>query len=58
MSDNKPLTAEELLIAINFTKDVLMQQLVKKGLITEGELPDAVRELKESEKARKEKSRD
>jgi len=56
MNGNKDMVSfEELLIAVNFTQDELIMLLEKNGIVTRAEVPQAIKEMKESERARKAK---
>ncbi len=50
MAENDNINPEELLVALSYTQDVLVSLLIKKGIITEEELRETIRELKEANK--------
>ena len=56
MNGNKEMVSfEELLLAVNFTQDALIMLIEKKGIVTRAEVLQAIKEMKESERARKAK---
>jgi len=56
MYGNKDMVSfEELLLAVNFTQDAFIMPLEKKGVVTRAEVLQAIKEMKEAERARKAK---
>ncbi|MFC1564343.1 hypothetical protein ACFL6G_05365 [candidate division KSB1 bacterium] len=50
MPEEKEIKPEELLIALSYTQDVIVRLLIKKGYITEEELKETLKEMKEEYK--------
>lgn len=53
--DKEQVSFEELLLAVNFTQDALIMLLEKKGIVTQAEVLQAIKEMKEAERGRKAK---
>lgn len=51
MSNKKPVSSEELLLAQMYAQDALIKVLIKKGLITEAEIMDEI--IKSKQKLKK-----
>ena len=52
MPEERKIEPEEMLIALSYTQDVLVRLLIKKGLITEDELKETLKELKEANQSK------
>lgn len=47
MSSDEPVSLNELILANNIELDAVVKILIDKGIITEAELLDAIREMKQ-----------
>ncbi|MFC1513462.1 hypothetical protein ACFL5P_00460 [candidate division KSB1 bacterium] len=56
MTDKQHVSIEELIIAMSFTQDAIVEMLEKKGICTREELLETIKELKIAEQERKAQS--